>query len=276
MVVGELPGRRNPVHVWGGRYKLALEPRDAGGWMIRYRDRAAIGCDAQGAMLDCVCSDATQQPVLADILTRRVLPRLTSLHGRMPVHAAALARDDGAVLLFGASGAGKSTLTAALARAGWRIMSDDMSILNGSDDPHVWRTAPGVSLWQDSCAALALPEARCRPIEGYEGKFWFLPEPAPGPALVPVRALVFLDRPAGTVGWQRASGPRAVVSAAQQMVRFNPANTAEAAAALDRFRRLVAALPCYRFAYPRDYDALSAATDGIAEILTDARRQADL
>ncbi len=274
LAFGDLPRERDPVHVWGGRYGLALERRDAGGWMIRYSDRAAIGCDERGSMLDCTCSDADQAPVLADILTRRVLPRLTSLHGRMPVHAAALARDDGAVLLFGTSGAGKSTLTAALATAGWRIMSDDMSILSGWDDPHVWQTAPGVSLWADSRAALGLPDSRCRPIEGYAGKYWYLPDETGGASRVPIKALVFLGPLADAVTWQRSSGAQAVMTAALQMVRFNPSNTAESAAALDNFKRLATGLPCYNFAYPRDYGALSAATAGIADILDDAQRQA--
>ena len=260
------------MHVWSGRYALVLEEREAGGWLIRYRDRAVIGCDERGSVLDCVCSDADEAPVLADILTRRVLPRLTSLHGRMPVHAAALANDDGAVLLFGASGAGKSTLTAALARAGWRILSDDMSILSGRDDPHVWQTAPGVSLWGDSCKALDLPADECRPIAGYEGKFSYLPASSPAPGCVPVRALVFLGEPAESVRWRRAGGPNAVMSAASQMVRFNPASTTESAAALRNFTGLAMGRPCYLLAYPRAYDALPAAIHAIAEIQHDARQ----
>jgi hypothetical protein len=45
------------------------------------------------------------------------------------VHGGGLVRDDRAVLLLGATGKGKSTLVAAAAKDGWRILSDDLVIL---------------------------------------------------------------------------------------------------------------------------------------------------
>ena len=46
------------------------------------------------------------------------------------LHAAALAREKGAVLLVGSPGAGKTTLAIALARAGFEVIADDVVLLN--------------------------------------------------------------------------------------------------------------------------------------------------
>ncbi|MGN6820490.1 MAG: hypothetical protein ACTHJR_17670 [Sphingomonas sp.] len=264
-----MPLRRPITYAWQGRFRLTIEGGGETGWTIRYRDDVAIGCDSDGASVDCVCSDAAHVPILGEILSRRVLPRLALLHDRFPVHAASLARDDGAVLLFGPSGAGKSTLTAAMAAAGWDIMSDDMSVLSGADDPHVWQTAPGVSLWEPSRQGLTLSDAEVRPIGGYDGKYWHAPARRARAERVPVRALVFLSRaePDAAMEWRRVAGPMALVLAASQMVRFDPADNDETTRTLDAFGRLVTRLPCYTLAYPRTFDALPGAIDAIADLL---------
>lgn len=64
-----------------------------------------------------------------DIGFRRIVePGLTFLlahHGRLVLHAGAVAREGRALLLLGGSGSGKSTLAWAAARAGWEALSDD-------------------------------------------------------------------------------------------------------------------------------------------------------
>ena len=52
------------------------------------------------------------------------------MHQYLILHAAVLARGDDAVILPGAPGAGKSTLTAALALRGWRLLSDELTLIN--------------------------------------------------------------------------------------------------------------------------------------------------
>jgi hypothetical protein len=278
LTVGAMPPRRSITHAWQGRFRLTLEGGAGAGWTIRYRDDVAISCDPGGTILDCVCRDADQIPLLGDILSRRVLPRLVALHGRVPIHAAALAGEDGAILVFGVSGAGKSTLTAAMAAAGWDIMSDDMSILTGVDDPRVWQSAPGVSVWEQSRYGLALPDAACRPINGYGGKYWYAPPHREHAEPAPVRAMIFLSfgAPDETIEWHRLTGPGVVVRAASQMVRFDPTDNNEIAIALDALSRLVRHVPCYALAYPRAYDALPRTIEAVAAIQQDARQHEPL
>lgn len=48
-------------------------------------------------------------------------------------HAAVVARDDRALILPGAPGSGKSTLCAALVCRGWRLLSDELALLDPAD-----------------------------------------------------------------------------------------------------------------------------------------------
>lgn len=65
------------------------------------------------------------------------------------LHAAVLERDGGALILPGASGSGKSTLTAGLMCAGWRLLSDELTLLR-LDDGAAQGLARPVSLKNES------------------------------------------------------------------------------------------------------------------------------
>jgi len=62
----------------------------------------------------------------------------TTAHHYLIFHAAVVAKDDWAILFPGEPGAGKSTLCAALANRGWRLLSDEMALL----DPQTLEVAP--------------------------------------------------------------------------------------------------------------------------------------
>ncbi len=54
----------------------------------------------------------------------------TTFHNYLIIHAAVIAKDDQAIILPGEPGAGKSTLCAALASRGWRLLSDEMALID--------------------------------------------------------------------------------------------------------------------------------------------------
>lgn len=75
------------------------------------------------------------------------------LHQRqvIPLHAGGVVIDGGAVLLSGQSGAGKSTTTAALHRAGYPLIADDVAVIKqGQPLPTVEPGVPFVKLWKNS------------------------------------------------------------------------------------------------------------------------------
>jgi hypothetical protein len=260
------------VYQYLGRYRLAFEAC-GDDWVYRHGDEIGVTISDSGRSLKCHCPDPARLPLLAEIITRRVLPRLSVLHGRLPIHAATLGDGRGATMLLGSSGAGKSTMTAALAlHLGWNIFSDDMSIL-GDEGRHIaFPTVPGVSVWQQSQRALGLPAEDCQPLQNYEGKVWYGPAPAAALCPQPLEAVILLsfDANGGDVDCRRLSGPHELVKVSSQLVAFNPRDTDEIAALFERATRLVATIPIYALSYPRDYRALPDVVDTIRSIRTDA------
>lgn len=71
------------------------------------------------------------------------------ISSKMILHAAVLERDGRAVVLMGNSGAGKSTLCAALALSGWRLLSDELGLVD-LEDGFISPVARPVSLKNES------------------------------------------------------------------------------------------------------------------------------
>jgi len=86
------------------------------------------------------------------------LAALLYQRGMLAFHAAAVANDQGVVLLTGDSGCGKSTLLVALLQRGWRVLADDLAIvgLDGQGQPVVYPTASGIALWTESLKKLGI------------------------------------------------------------------------------------------------------------------------
>ena len=82
-------------------------------------------------------------PLLSDLLLRR---------GMILLHASAVLVEGQAWLFAGPSGVGKSTTAAILAGDGQKLISDDVSVIQFSQDevPQVYESSPGIKLWEDS------------------------------------------------------------------------------------------------------------------------------
>jgi len=77
------------------------------------------------------------------------------LRGFTALHASAAVINGYAVAFVGGGGAGKSTIVAALARAGHRILSDDIAVLEeGSGTFKIKPAYPQIRLWPDSVSVL--------------------------------------------------------------------------------------------------------------------------
>ncbi len=73
----------------------------------------------------------------------------TRAHHFLLIHAGVLERNGRCVILPGDPGAGKSTLTAALALSGWRLLSDELTIID-PDDGGIFALARPVGLKNQS------------------------------------------------------------------------------------------------------------------------------
>jgi HprK-related kinase A len=88
----------------------------------------------------------------------------SSAHRFLMVHAAVVAKDDEALVLPGAPGSGKSTLTAALVADGWRLLSDELTLIEPASGL-IQPIARPISLKNESIALAQrlLPGARFSP-----------------------------------------------------------------------------------------------------------------
>ena len=84
-----------------------------------------------------------------------VIGQWLRLHGRLVLHASAVAVDDHAILLVGPAHAGKSTLAAAFASLGHPVLSDDLGVLDEREDRFwVLPGYPKLKLWNDALTFL--------------------------------------------------------------------------------------------------------------------------
>ncbi|WP_269747040.1 sulfotransferase domain-containing protein [Elstera litoralis] len=78
--------------------------------------------------------------------------------GLVPLHAGCVEINGRAVAFAGASGVGKSTLTAAFLRRGYRVLADDVTVVEvaAPGGPRVLPSFPRIKLWRDSLDGLGL------------------------------------------------------------------------------------------------------------------------
>jgi len=85
--------------------------------------------------------------------------------GLLPLHATAICKGTGAVVLAGDSGVGKSTLAAELLLRGWKLLGDDIALIDlaPANEITAHSTFDGLALWPDSVKKLGLAagEASC-------------------------------------------------------------------------------------------------------------------
>ncbi|MGV0761401.1 hypothetical protein V6768_18930 [Tistrella mobilis] len=156
---------------------------------------------------------------LYSLFTEPVMRTVLSRLGLVSFHAAALVKQGVAILIMGQKGAGKSSLSAALTRAGWRPIADDLVRIverNGHCLATAGGTVPRVNA--DTARALGFDPAglatRWTNPRAVGNKF-VLPALASDalPSEVPIRAVLLLD-PRGPdlemLDWRRMDGAQAV------------------------------------------------------------------
>jgi hypothetical protein len=111
--------------------------------------------------------------------------------GDLPLHAAAVETDDGAVLVAAPRTYGKTTMAAAFHRTGRRVLSEDTSCVRLGSGPAVVPGPAMLRVRRDVAALLELPGTR-RLGEDSDRVHYALEEPGDC-APVPLRAVVFLD-----------------------------------------------------------------------------------
>lgn len=129
--------------------------RIAGGfYRIDYSDGTAIAVDPEGTRIWARgATDDVEETAI--YLLGPVLGFVLRLRGVNCLHASAVAIGDSACAFVGASGSGKSSLAAAFARAGYPVLSDDVTPVTPREGEYIVHPAyPRLRLWPDSVAGL--------------------------------------------------------------------------------------------------------------------------
>lgn len=181
MIEGAVPDRlEDPVFagpvVQATRTTVLLRLPNVGRFLVEARGRVRVEREAGACDADVRC-----------FLDGPVTAARALLRGVIPLDAAAVAVDGGAVVISGRSGVGKSALAAALALRGHSVLADSVALVEPAESPAgvpaVSVRGPEVVLWPDVVAALGLDYASGRIVRPGLTKraFRLGPEPAPAP-----------------------------------------------------------------------------------------------
>ncbi len=227
-------------HYWSGErstYQLVRFPGQA-------------DCLIDGRRVQVTPADGLQPGELDRLLLSQLLPRLMSSRGRLVLHASAVTAAGGAIGFLGPSGAGKSTLSAYLASTGKPILADDCLVIipEANGGARALPTYSGSRLSPDTVAWL-YPTSRSH--KGQKNRV-HLPDCASQSAL---KAL-FLIESSSSVTCEPIEARERVVQLLRNSFQLGSSQRSERARLLEQLVTLARSVPCYRLAYPRDYERL--------------------
>ena len=148
-------------------------------------------------------------------LTGAVLGAILHQRGLFPLHASCVSLNGHGIALAGPSGAGKSTLVAALVRQGATFVSDDLCVLEQTDNgsPRVWPSAARAKLDQASLAALDHSGHELDSAGGNRGKYLVpIRITGAGPGPVPLHHLYLIRDSEDPARTERVEGLDAVAA----------------------------------------------------------------
>jgi hypothetical protein len=133
--------------------------------------------------------------------------------GDLPIHAGAVEIDGQGVLLAGPGHHGKTTLSAAFARAGYRLLSEDASCCRPGHPPQVFPGAAVLRLRRDVADWMHVPTSRIaiEDVDGAERVHLLMDDSVRGTGdPVPIRAILLLKPGEGRPRLRQVAGVRAV------------------------------------------------------------------
>jgi hypothetical protein len=172
--------------------------------------------------------------------------------GDLPLHAAAVEVDGGAVLLAAPRTYGKTTMAAGFHRAGHRVLSEDTSCVRIGPEAAIVAGPAMLRVRRDVAASLELPRVS-RLGEDDDRVHYALQEPGDCEP-VPLRAIVFLDEAAGPAALAPVEQPEAIRDL--WALSFRLPTEQDVADSFTGVVDLAGAVPAFRLRRPLDLGAL--------------------
>jgi hypothetical protein len=122
---------------------------------------------------------------------------LCQQRGLLPLHASAVSTGQGITAFVARSGQGKSSLAAHLAQRGFRVVGDDICLIDTSvDPPVVIPAAPWLKLWRDSLQILGKQADSLERVFSEDDKYRLPVDQTPVPE--PIHRVVFVESAEGS------------------------------------------------------------------------------
>ena len=246
--------------------------------ILHFPDVAKVTASADGT-ISLTRAHGTSDETLCHILIDQVLPRLLAQRGSLVVHgAAAIIDDKSGIALVGETGHGKSTLSAALAKTGVRLLTDDCFLLE-SDDAGVRAvpTYPGLRLLPDSLAALYgehIPETS--PVAHYTEKRRLAPAEHADPphSSAPITAILALQAPSASpeICVTPLQPQQACIELVRNTFQLDLTDMPRVGKLVARAAQVTTHIPVFALSYPRDFTLLPEVVRKILELASTIRR----
>jgi hypothetical protein len=125
-----------------------------------------------------------------------ILAALMQQRGYPVLHANTVSNGSNVVSIAGASGAGKSTLTARLLQKGYKVLSDDVTVLDVTSTESILAlpSYPHIKLWRDSLDALQISLETLAQIRPEHQKYYFPCHESFEKNALPLNAIYIIDR----------------------------------------------------------------------------------
>jgi hypothetical protein len=203
--------------------------------------------------------DRATAATIETFLLGQVLSFVLLRRGKEPFHATVLERDGRAAGLMGPSGQGKSTLAAAMLARGWRMLTDDLLVLEGLD---ALPGLPRIKLFPRSAGVLGL---RGRPIaEGSTKEV--IPLPASsfcGDPTPLVQLYVLRTTPSTRCTIRKLTAKSALISLTANTFNSRVTDGDRLRQQFQQAARIAMSVPVSSISYPRTMKVLGSACEAI-------------